>query len=181
MHLIGMGSYGSGLLSTLWLNRARRAYIEALGVTSWVAVESSSVDVQTHRLLQLALAEHAKIEIYTENQEINFGEQTHIFLNLGGKNANRLLAEISQGRLPTASICGLMPFKFDKMYRQAVSAAEKLRLWEQADPNRALTIVDPERLTQTSIGMVEVLSKIEALMIGGICEQVANSSRCIQP
>ena len=180
MHLIGMGSYGAGLLASLWLNRARRSYIQALGVTNWVAVESSSVDVQTHRLLQLALADHAEIEIYTQNQEIDFGDQVHIILNLGGKNGTRLLVEIQQGRLSTASICGLLPFNFDKMRKEAVSVEEKLRLWEQGDPRRALTIIDQARLTQASIGMVEVLSQIEALMIDGICEQVANSSRCMQ-
>jgi len=180
MHLIGMGSYGSGLLATLWLNRARRSYIEALGVTNWVAVESSDVDVRLHRLLQLALSEQARIEIYTENQEINFSENALVISNLGGKNAIRLLAEISEGRLSIASICGLLPFKFDKTRKQAVSVGQKLSDWEQADPRRALKIIDPSSLIQSGIGMVEALEKIENLMIDSVCKQVANSSRCMR-
>ncbi len=174
MHLVGVGSYGASTIGSLWLDEARRRQLESGGTLRWMASENSVAALLTNRLLQRALLSGADISVDNGHGPFLPPEGSHIVVGLGGEGAIRLVEAAGKGRVRACTIHALMPFSFDVYRDRAVQAAAALKLWEIANQDARLLIVDAAEYTQTHESAAVVQKRIQDHVQDSVCRHLGN-------
>ena len=177
MHLVGVGSYGGSTIGSLWLDEARRRQLDSGGPLKWMASENSVAALLTNRLLQRALLSGADITVDNGNGPFLPPERSHIVVGLGGEGAISLVEAAAEGRVRACTIHALLAFSFDVYRDRAVQAASALKLWEIANQDARLLIVDAAEYTQTNESAAVVQKRIQDHVQDSVCRHLGNMER----